>query len=113
MKLCAHGERFWAVANENQTISKFFHANREARELNLLVFRVRIPCWLRNLQGIEQPGLLYNFYFSPERDFLQNTSLFDLMHTLKTTYDPLQVRLCNFRYQVMICEGTIHDLSSL
>ena len=98
-QLATNGERFWASTSGHQTISKLFRVSAEARQAALLFYRVRFPCWLRAVGGVLKPGILY---FNPEHDFLQITpewsvrnTLFNFMHLLKTTYDPLHIGIRN------------------
>lgn len=98
-QLADNGERFWAIADGYQTLSKMFRVNREARETALSFYRVRFPCWLRTVAGVMKPGM---FYFNPEQDYLRiipewsvKNTLFNFLHLLKTTYDPKHIGLRN------------------
>ncbi|KAF4612831.1 hypothetical protein G7Y89_g15541 [Cudoniella acicularis] len=101
-QLTNNNERFWAITDGQQAMSKLFRVNNESREAALSFYRVRFPCWLRTriVEGeILKPRILY---FNPENDFLRITpewsvknTLFNFLYLLKTTYDPLHIGLRN------------------
>ena len=94
-------EKFEAIVDGYQALSKLLRINSESRWVALGFYRVRIPCWFRE-RGLSQevkskPGLLL---FNPEHDFLHISSrplvedtLIDFLYHLKTTYDPRRTGL--------------------
>ncbi|EPE28120.1 hypothetical protein GLAREA_04911 [Glarea lozoyensis ATCC 20868] len=96
-------QRFFAVTEGQQSMSKLFRVNQEARVAALFFYRVRIPCWFR-IGSVDdklplKPGQLY---FNPEHDFLRLTAKWSVKHTLfpflylfNTVYDPSHTGLRN------------------
>ncbi|KAL9627972.1 MAG: hypothetical protein Q9164_007432 [Protoblastenia rupestris] len=95
-------ERYCAVVDGCQVLSRFLRVNRESREEALKFYRVHLPCSFTNAavgEGTTNPGTLH---FNPEYDFLQispdwpmKDTLLDFLYHLKTTHDPHHVGLLN------------------
>ena len=95
-------ERYCAVVDGCQVLSKFLRVNRESREEALKFYRVHLPCRFTDAaagEGKTNPGILH---FNPEYDFLRinpdwpvKDTLLDFLYHLKTTYDPHHVSVLN------------------
>lgn len=95
-------ERYGAVVEGYQTLSKLFRVSRESRDAALAFYRVHLPCWLikgatTRTADVMKSGMLY---FNPEYDFLYTSSsemgqVADILHDLKTLHDPHHVGLLN------------------
>ncbi|KAH8897258.1 hypothetical protein GQ53DRAFT_837920 [Thozetella sp. PMI_491] len=92
-------ERYGAVVDGFQTISRLFRVSRESRDAALAFYRVCLPCWLirgASRDAAMQPGFLY---FNPEYDFLYISNdtgqVVDFLHDLKTVHDPRKLGLLN------------------
>ncbi|KAI1356103.1 hypothetical protein F5Y01DRAFT_310289 [Xylaria sp. FL0043] len=116
-------ERYGAVVNGLQTLSKLFHVCRRSRDFALTFYRVHIPCWLvkgPSRQEVMKPGTLY---FNPEADFLHlsinkftpsdNSLALDFLYDLKMIHDPRNVGLLNLAvdYNFMMGLNTIDPAS--
>ncbi|KAK3327018.1 hypothetical protein B0T19DRAFT_420609 [Cercophora scortea] len=96
-------ERYGAVVDGYQTLSKLFRVSREARSAAQSFYRVHLPCWLirgatlrHSSSETMHPGTLY---FNPDHDFLHITNdtgqVADFLHDLRTVHDPRGVGLLN------------------
>ncbi|KAI1288941.1 hypothetical protein F5Y03DRAFT_378830 [Xylaria venustula] len=98
-------ERYGAIVDGYQTLSKLFHVCRQSRDVALSFYRVHLPCWLvrgNTKDDTMKPGILY---FNPEMDFLHISHdhfldgdyylIVDLLSDFKTIHDPRNVGLLN------------------
>ena len=111
-------ERYCAVVDGYQVLTKLLRVNSESREAALEFYRVHLPCTLTGGstgEGTTRPGILH---FNPEYDFLHISSkspvkdtLVDFLYHLKTTHDPRRVGLLNLAVELNDLKG--NDLGNL
>ena len=111
-------ERYCAVVDGYQVLTKLLRVNSESREAALNFFRVHLPCSLvggATGEGTTRPGTLH---FNPEYDFLHISSespvkdtLVNFLYHLKTIHDPHRVGLLNLAMDVNGLNA--HDLGEL
>ena len=95
-------ERYCAVVDGYQVLSKLLRVNSESREAALEFYRVRLPCRFTGRATREGTTRSETLHFNPEYDFLHispespvSDTLVDFIYHLKTTHDPHHVGLLN------------------